>query len=173
MKRWIRWCRFTVEQAAWGLRPVVSIGAPWAASLGLALSLVLPVVCAGEHTQIADPSGGPPEPAFVSTEAERRRDGVTLVLRDHRPEDGTVLIAAWPSFGFTVCDRQPLRLHRGDGDVLEVPLITDHLACIGRIPVAAIRQPLILQIPMFNAPPRWVILDTATLDVQRLTSSAR
>ena len=109
----------------------------------------------------------------MSTEAERRRDGVTLVLRDHRPEDGTVLIAAWPSFGFTVCDRQPLRLHRGDGDVLEVPLITDHLACIGRIPVTAIRQPLVLQIPMFNAPPRWVILDTATLDVQRLTSSAR
>ncbi len=104
----------------------------------------------------------------MSTAAERQRDGVTIVLRDHDPATDTVLIAAWPLSGFTVCDRQPLRLYNADAEVLEVPAADGHLACLGRVPARWVRETVVLRLPMFNAPARSAQLDTSTLQLERL-----
>jgi hypothetical protein len=104
----------------------------------------------------------------MSTAAERQRDGVTIVLRDHDPATDTVLIAAWPSFGFTRCDQQPLRLYSADAQVLEVPAADGHLACLGRIPARWVRQTVMVRLPMFNAPVRSAQLDTTALQLERL-----
>ncbi|MGI9154273.1 MAG: hypothetical protein ACR2IY_10420 [Rubrivivax sp.] len=104
----------------------------------------------------------------MSTVAERQRDGVTIVLRDHDPATDTVLIAAWPAFGFTVCDRQPLRLFNAAAEVLEVPAADGHLACLGRIPARWVRETVVARVPMFNAPARSAQLDTTALQLERL-----
>lgn len=138
--------------------------AGWCAFAVLLYSPVL----AGEHVMLqAGPDAGP-EPVFMSTAAERRRDGVTIVLRDHDPEADTVLIAAWPAFGFTLCDRQPLRLYNAAAEVLEVPAAEGHMACLGRIPTRWVRETLLARMPMFNAPARSAQLHTAGLQLERL-----
>jgi hypothetical protein len=123
---------------------------------------------AGEHVAVPAGPGAAPEPVFMSTAAERQRDGVTIVLRDHDPATDTVLIAAWPLSGFTVCDRQPLRLYNADAEVLEVPAADGHLACLGRVPARRVRETVVLRLPMFNAPARSAQLDTSTLQLERL-----
>ena len=104
----------------------------------------------------------------MSTSAERQRDGVTIVLRDHDPQAGTVLIAAWPAFGFTVCDTQPLRLYNAAAEVLEVPPADGHMACLGRIPARWVSQTVVMRVPMFNARARSAQLDTSSLQLERL-----
>lgn len=128
---------------------------------------------AGEHLMLDAGPGVAPEPVFMSTEAERRRDGVTIVLRDHDPVADTVLIAAWPAFGFTVCDRQPLRLYNAEAEVLEVPAAEGHMACLGRVPTRWVRETVVARIPMFNARARSAQLDTSGLRLDRLRQLER
>ncbi|MEI6025775.1 MAG: hypothetical protein WCT47_03675 [Betaproteobacteria bacterium] len=123
---------------------------------------------AGEHVMIQSTPDAVPEPVFMSTVSERQRDGVTIVLRDHDSQADTVLIAAWPAFGFTVCDRQPLRLYSARAEVLEVPAADGHMACLGRIPARWVRETVIARIPMFNAGARAAQLDTSGLQLDRL-----
>lgn len=123
---------------------------------------------AGEHVWLPAGEGAAPEPVFMSTSAERQRDGVTIVLRDHDPKEGTVLLAAWPVFGFTVCDRQALRLYNAAAEVLEVPPADGHMACLGRIPTRWVSETVVVRIPMFNARARSAQLDTSSLQLDRL-----
>jgi hypothetical protein len=133
----------------------------------LLLSLVVPLH-AGEHIDTPTADGQPPDAQFISTEAERRWYGVTVALRDYRPEDDTVLVKAWPLFGFTTCNNLPMRLSSPTGQRLVVPTGPDHLACIGRVPAAWVREGFAVHLPMFNAPERHARLDVAGLDLQRL-----
>lgn len=159
----------------WGLRIVGPGGGrlmpaaliAWAGVAALS-SLAGAPTLAGEHVLIQPAADAAPEPVFMSTAAERRRDGVTIVLRDHDPQADTVLIAAWPSFGFTVCDRQPLRLYNAEAEVLEVPGADGHLACLGRIPTRWVRDTVVARVPMFNAPALSAQLDTSALQLGRL-----
>jgi hypothetical protein len=143
-------------------------GGWWALGVLLASATLAFPALAGEHVTVPAGPGAAPEPVFMSTAAERQRDGVTIVLRDHDPVTDTVLIAAWPAFGFTVCDRQPLRLFNAAAEVLEVPAADGHLACLGRIPARWVRETLVARVPMFNAPARSAQLDTTTLQLERL-----
>jgi hypothetical protein len=153
--RWGRW-------GSSGRSGLCALGALLASA-----TLAFPAL-AGEHVTVPAGPGAPPEPVFMSTAAERQRDGVTIVLRDHDPVTDTVLIAAWPAFGFTVCDRQPLRLYGPAAEVLEVPAADGHLACLGRIPVRWVRETVVVRVPMFDAPARSAQLDTTTLQLERL-----
>ena len=132
-------------------------GGWWALGVLLASATLAFPALAGEHVTV-----------LMSTAAERQRDGVTIVLRDHDPATDTVLIAAWPAFGFTVCDRQPLRLYGPAAEVLEVPAAAGHLACLGRIPARWVHGAVVVRVPMFNAPARSAKLDTTTLQLERL-----
>ena len=152
------------EIVRWRAATCAGICAGWCVLVVLLCSPVL----AGEHVQLQAGLDAGPEPVFMSTAAERRRDGVTIVLRDHDPEADTVLIAAWPAFGFTLCDRQPLRLYNAAAEVLEVPAAEGHMACLGRIPTRWVRETVLARIPMFNAPARSVQLDTSSLQLERL-----
>jgi len=134
----------------------------------LAGVLLASLAWAGEHVAVPAGPGAAPEPVFMSTAAERQRDGVTIVLRDHDPVTDTVLIAAWPSFGFTLCDRQAMRLYGPAAEVLEVPAADGHLACLGRIPARWVRETVVVRLPMFNAPVRSAQLDTTALQLERL-----
>ena len=139
------------------------------ACLSFCLSFCLATTAAaGEHVLLDTGTDTPAEPVFMSTAAEQRRDGVTIVLRDHDPEDDTVLIAAWPAFGFTVCDRQPLRLYNAAAEVLEVPPAEGHMACLGRIPTRWVSDTVVARLPMFNARARTALLDTSSLQLDRL-----
>jgi hypothetical protein len=123
---------------------------------------------AGEHVDTPTAEGQPPDAQFISTEAERRWYGVTVVLRDYRPEDDTVFVKAWPQFGFTTCHHRPLRLSSPAGQDLAVPTAPDHLACMGRVPAAWVREGFAVRLPMFNAPDRHARLDVSVLDLARL-----
>jgi hypothetical protein len=154
--------------ASWGVGVVWAACLAWA-SCGLGAGVLLAsAALAGEHVAVPAGPGAPPEPVFMSTAAERQRDGVTIMLRDHDPVTDTVLIAVWPAFGFTVCDRQPLRLYGPAAEVLEVPAADGHLACLGRIPARWVRETVVTRVPMFNAPARSAQLDTTTLQLERL-----
>ena len=143
-------------------------GGWWALGVLLASATLAFPALAGEHVTVPAGPGAAPEPVFMSTAAERQRDGVTIMLRDHDPVTDTVLIAVWPAFGFTVCDRQPLRLFNAAAEVLEVPAADGHLACLGRIPARWVRETVVTRVPMFNAPARSAQLDTTTLQLERL-----
>jgi hypothetical protein len=136
-------------------------------AITLLLSLVVPLH-AGEHIDTPTAEGQPPDAQFISTEAERRWYGVTVVLRDYRPGDDSVLVKAWPQFGFTTCHDRTLRLSSPAGQDLAVPTAPDHLACMGRVPAAWVRDGFTVRLPMFNAPDRHARLDVAGLDLQRL-----
>lgn len=150
------------------------LGARLAARLSTALrsacflTLFAGPAAAGEHVLLDAGPDATPKPVFMSTAVERQRDGVTIVLRDHDPLADTVLIAAWPAFGFTVCDRQPLRLYNAAAEVLEVPAADGHMACLGRIPTRWVRETVVARIPMFNARARSAQLDTSGLQLERL-----
>lgn len=123
---------------------------------------------AGKHIDTPTADGQPPEAQFISTAAERRWYGVTVALREYRPEDDSVLVKAWPQFGFTTCHSRPLRLSSPSGQNLAVPTAPDHLACIGRVPAAWVRDGFAVRLPMFNAPDRHARLDVSALDLARL-----
>lgn len=127
-----------------------------------------PCAAAGEHREIALGEEGRADALFISTDAERRWYGVSITLRDYRPQDDSVLLSAWPSFGFTTCHSQPMRVYSPSGQGLEVPTAPEHLACIGRVPAAWLREGFGVRIPMFNARPRYARLDVSALDLQRL-----
>lgn len=146
-----------------------SCGPTGRALLGWALLGMLAVPSwAGEHIDTPTAEGQPPDAQFISTEAERRWYGVTVVLRDYRPQDDTVLVKAWPQFGFTTCHHRPLRLSSPAGQDLAVPTAPDHLACMGRVPAAWVREGFAVRLPMFNAPDRHARLDVSVLDLARL-----
>lgn len=141
--------------------------------LALVCALALtPCAGAGEHREIALGEEGRADALFISTDAERRWYGVSIALRDYRPQDDSVLLSAWPSFGFTTCHSQPMRVYSPGGQGLEVPASPEHLACIGRVPAAWLREGFGVRIPMFNARPRYARLDVSTLDLQRLQTAA-
>lgn len=153
--------------ASCGAGAVGAAGVGWVLCV-LGCVLLAPSALAGEHVAVPAGPGAAPEPVFMSTAAERQRDGVTIVLRDHDPATDTVLIAAWPSFGFTRCDRQAMRLYGPAAEVLEVPAADGHLACLGRIPARWVRETVVVRLPMFNAHARSAQLDTAALQLERL-----
>jgi hypothetical protein len=128
---------------------------------------------AGEHVDRIGPDGARIDAQFVSTQAEQRWYGVTVSLRDYRVEDDSIQISAWPQFGFTVCHSHPMRIDSPAGRDLAVPTGSDHLACIGRVPAAWVRDGFTVRVPMFNARPLVARLDVNDLDWQRLRVDTR